>query len=528
MGSCEPTTLKLGRWLYGAIGVLLLSANINAQTADGHQDLPTAIRQTTAVEQPTPSVNSDAIYSEAVLANKDYRGLTLRILVHEKPNMGEPVERHARQFERLTGATVELHHVPFGELYPRVLWGLRNDWYDIIFFGSLWLPDTAPYLHPLPRSMLDSPQHRDIIPYHQQIATWERKVLQVPIDGDRHYFQYRLDVFQDAKLQTLHQQRFGTALKVPRTWKEVNQVAAFIHGKTLVSGEQINGLVEITKKDDLMFSNFIKRAAPYAKHPAVKGGFYFDLATMEPLINTPGFVRALEDFVTAQAFYPPGGDDFGLADVNRSFGEGSSAMTDSWDDSFIYAMQKDSPIYNKVSALISPGSREVWNRNTQQWDLFPDINYAPYIAWGWTSAVAANTQHPQAAFDFLGFFGNDKNHNEDLLIGRFGVNPFRNSDLNTDFWIQGAGWRADITRAYITSFERQKTIRNRVFDLRINSGGLYMKALSIGVKRALTRKSSAQKALDDVAHKWRLLNETIGIEKQRQAYRNVVRLEDGE
>ncbi|MCW8887380.1 MAG: extracellular solute-binding protein [Motiliproteus sp.] len=469
-----------------------------------------------------------APYSDTVLAKKDYSGLTLRVLVHEKPNMGEPVERHARQFSKLTGAKMVLHHVPFGELYPRVLWGLRNNWYDIIFFGSLWLPDTAPFLHPMPQSMLDSPQHRDIIPYHQQIATWENSVLQVPIDGDRHFFQYRLDVFEDPNLQVQHLKQFNKALSVPKTWKEVNEVAAFVHGKTLANGETISGLVEITKKDDLLFSNFIKRAAPYAKHPDITGGFYFDLATMEPRINSPGFVRALEDFIESQAYYPPGGEDFGLADVNRSFGEGSSLMTDSWDDSFIYAMQTNSPIYNKVSATISPGSKEVWNRQTQQWDHFPDINYAPYIAWGWTSAVAAKTPHPEAAFDFLGFFGNEKNHNEDLLIGRFGVNPFRNSDLNADFWIQGAGWREDITRAYIKSFEMQKQISNRVFDLRIHSGGLYMKALSIGVKRALLGISSAQQALDDVAHQWRKLNETIGVEKQRQAYRNVVRLEDSQ
>ena len=126
----------------------------------------------------------------------------------------------------------------------------------------------------------------------------------------------------------------------------------------------------------------------------------------------------------------------------------------------------------------------------------------------------------------LGFFGNPKNHKEDLLIGRFGVNPFRNTDLDTRFWIQGAGWAEAITRQYIESFQQQKMIKNRVFDLRIHSAGLYMKALAIGVKRALSGKSSAQQALDDVAEKWRKLNQSIGIDKQRQAYRNVVRLED--
>ena len=61
-----------------------------------------------------------------------------------------------------------------------------------------------------------------------------------------------------------------------------------------------------------MFSAFISRVAPYAKHPDVKGGFFFDLETMEPLVNTPGWVRGLELFVEAQKAFPPGGNNFGL------------------------------------------------------------------------------------------------------------------------------------------------------------------------------------------------------------------------
>mgnify|MGYP000382981332 CR=1 FL=1 len=467
-----------------------------------------------------------APYSYEQIRKRDYQGQTLRILVHEKPNMGEPVELHANQFSQLTGAKVELTFVPFGDLYPRLLWGLRNHWYDVVFYGSLWLPDTFEYLHPMLDSMKASHQFQDIIPYHKSIATWNDTIYQVPIDGDRHYFQYRTDAFTDIKLQRLYFQKYQKPLVPPKTWQEVNQQAEFFHGRAIGENQAINGLVEITKMQDLMFSNFIKRAAPYAKHPEVKGGFFFELSTMKPLINTPGFVEALEDFVTAHNYYPKGGKQFGLADVNQSFASGEAVFCDSWDDSFIFAMQKDSPTFNKVSAAISPGSHKVWNRVKGQWDHFPEVNYAPYIAWGWTSAVTANANNPDMAFDFLGFFSNQKNHYSDLLIGRFGVNPYRMLDIDESFWRDQAGWDPVIAKAYIQSFVDQSASKNRVYDLRIHKSGLYMKALSIGITRATTGRSSPQEALDDVARKWWELNREIGIDKQRRAYANVVKLED--
>ena len=101
-----------------------------------------------------------------------------------------------------------------------------------------------------------------------------------------------------------------------------------------------------------------------------RGGFFFDLKTMEPLVNTPGWVRGLQLFVEAQKAFPPGGNNFGLGDEIFSFGGGQSLMSYSWDDAFIQAMQEDSRIRNKVAAAPLPGADEVWNRQTGKWDKF--------------------------------------------------------------------------------------------------------------------------------------------------------------
>jgi len=497
------------------IGMSMAALSYSALAADWSQRYP--IRE----DVPGP-------YSYEEISQKDYRGVTLRVLTHEIPVMGEPTMLHAKQFEELTGAKVIVEHVPFGDLYQKLLFGLKKGQYDVVFYGSLWIADVYPYLEPVPQAMIDSPQFQDVLPHYKDIAMWGDTYYQVPIDGDRHYLQYRQDVMADPAFQAEFQAAYSRPLAPPKTWKEFRDVAEFFQNKQTSAGQTLAGAVEITKKDDLMFSQFIKRAAPYAKHPDVKGGFYFDVETMKPLINTPGFVEALQDFVEMQDFYPAGGTNWGLADVIQSFGKGDAVLSDCWDDPFIQAMQAESGIHNKVAASLSPGSTKVWNRKTNQWDAFPNVNYAPYIAWGWTSAVSKDSPQKEAAFDFLGFFSNEANHASDLLVGRYGVNPFRQVDLQKDFWMQSAGWDESVATSYVETFSAMNSNANRVYDLRIYQGRLYMKALETGVSRALTKRSTPQEALDYVAQEWEKLNRTIGVEKQRSAYSHIVKFEDSE
>jgi multiple sugar transport system substrate-binding protein len=418
--------------------------------------------------------------------------------------------------------------VPFDKLYQETLLGLRQGKYDVLFFGSMWIADVQPYLDPVPRQMLESTQYQEVLPHYRRVASWDDTAYMVPIDGDRHYLQYRRDFLENLMYRTEFQKKTGKALNVPTTWPELQEIARFFQGRRLPDGSTISGLAEVTVSDALLGNYFIKRAAPYAKHPDVKGGFYFDLKTMEPLINTPGWVEALKDFVAAQDLYPAGGRNMSFFDVIKTFGRGNVVFSDSWDDPFVEAMEPGNPLRNKVAAALSPGSKRVWNRRSKQWDYFPEVNYVPYIAYGWTSGVAKNSKHKEAAFDFLGFYANNKNHRADLQVGRFGINPFRQSDQDERFWVRIVGWDPAVAHSYVETLNRQSKMTNRVLDLRIHRGQEYVYILSVGVYRALTGRESPQSALDHVAERWRQLTNRIGVDKQRKAYRQIVRFEDNE
>ena len=459
---------------------------------------------------------------------KDYSGRTLNIITHAIPVIGEPTALHAEQFAALTGAEVNVVHVPFGDLFQRIMIPFQSgqNAYDVMFYASLWIGDFNRFLAPVPEAYINSTGMQDVTDSFRGVATWNGTMIQYPMDGDRHYLKLRRDVFENPEMQARFEAETGRALTIPATWEEYNQVAAFFSGWDWDGdGETNYGSAEVAKRDDLMFSAFISRAAPFAKHPDVTGGFFFDLETMEPLINTPGFVRGLELFVDAQKAFPPGGSNFGLGDEIFSFGGGQTLMSYSWDDAFIQAQQEDSRIRNEVLAAPLPGAREVWNRKTGQWDSFQEPNRAPYMTWGWSSAVSAASQEKDMAFDFLCFFSNETNTFSDLQIGRFGVNPYRYSHFDERFW-EGLGWSPEVAQSYVTTLSNMEKSPNRVYDLRVPGVGQFMSSMANGVAAAMAGQKTPQEALDQVAQEWREIVDRIGKDRLREAYANVVALED--
>jgi len=471
-------------------------------------------------------------YSYAAIDAKDYSGITLNAITLAPPVMGGPTILHAKQFEALTGAKINVVTVPLSELFQRVMtpFFTGTPTWDVMIFPPNWSGDImAPgYLAPVPEKMLQSEQWQKTLPVYRYLQMWQGKIYGVPIDGDKHFMAYRLDALENPDYQAKFKARYGYALAPPKTWAQYHDVAEFFNGWDWDGdGQPEHGSIEMTDENAQLFWQFVVRAAPYAKHPRVKGGFFFDVADMTPQINTPGWVKGLQDMVAIQKFYPEGGNQYTLADVITQFGNGEGALQVNWDDAFIQAMELNSPLHNKVSTAMAPGATQVWNRNTQRWDDFPEINYAPYIAWGgWIMGVPATSQYKEVAFDFLGFMSSPANQSKDLTVGRYGVNPYREGDLNPAFWMENAGFDEPVAQAYTQTIRATLAHPNRVFDLRIPGNQLYVNALARAVARALRGEMSAQEALDRAAKRWDRITLRIGLDQQKAAYQEVVQLED--
>ncbi|MDA8711265.1 extracellular solute-binding protein [Alphaproteobacteria bacterium] len=460
------------------------------------------------------------------MSKKDYSGRTLTINTHAIPVMGEPTALHAEQFEKLTGAKVEVTHTPAGDLYSKAMVPFQAGQapYDIVFGFSNFINEWKRYLAPVPQKYVD--QMTDVTASHIAIASWGDTMYQYPVDGDRHYLKYRKDVIDNPEMQAKYKADTGNDLRVPQTWKEYAEMAAYFNGWDWDGdGEPEYGSAEVMKKDDLMYAAFYSRSAAYSKNPSTPGGFFFDLETMKPLINNPGFVEALTDWVEAVSYVPPGGINFGLGDEINSFGGGQTLFSFSWDDAFVAAMQDDSPIKDQVGAAQLPGATKVWNRETNSWD--EGFNQAPFFVWGWAVGVADKSKNQDVAFDYLCFFANGANHQADIGIGRFGVNPFMEADFEAEVWTD-IGWDAQVAQEYVDTLADMEKSTNRVFPLRVPGTFQFNSALATGTAKALAGQLSPQEALDEVAAEWEAILERVGADNVRDAYAIGVAMEDNE
>lgn len=467
--------------------------------------------------------------SYASIAKKDYSGKTLKIITDAPPVMGEPTNLHAKQFADLTGAKVDVVYAPFGDLWQRIMVPFQTGVaaYDVMFYGSLWIGDFSNYLAPVPEKYLSSPGMQEVTPTYREVATWGDQMLQYPVDGDRNYLKYRSDIFNDPAMQQKFKDATGHDLGVPKTWEQYNEIAKFFSRWDWAGdGKTHYGSAEITKSDDLMWSAIIDRVAAYAKNPNVTSGFFFDLNTMKPQVNNPGWVKGVQMYVDAKQAWPPGGDNFGLGDEIFSFGGGQTLMSYTWDDAFIQAQEPGNAIRNKVMAAPIPGSNDVWNYQTQQWDHFDTPNNPQYVTWGWTAAVAKASKQQEMAFDYLCFFSNHANHSLDLRIGRFGDNPYKQWDFDASFWEQHDGWTPQVAEAYVNTLDFIDKTNNQVWDLRVPGVNAFMSSLDKGVAQAIAGQKTVQQALDDVASEWEQILKNVGEQKVHDAYAKVVAIEN--
>jgi multiple sugar transport system substrate-binding protein len=107
------------------------------------------------------------------------------------------------------------------------------------------------------------------------------------------------------------------------------------------------------------------------------------------------------------------------------------------------------------------------------------------------------------------------------------VNPYRNSHFDIDYW-KGQGWADTTAQTYVTTLSEMEESQNRVFDLRVPGVSQFMSSMANGVAEAMAGQKTAQDALDDVAQEWAEIADRIGKDRLRDAYANVVTLEDNE
>ncbi len=264
----------------------------------------------------------------------------------------------------------------------------------------------------------------------------------------------------------------------------------------------------------------LARAAGYVGHASQYSGL-FDFTSMEPLVNEPPFVRALEELVEAAKLAPPAVLEADPATVKRWFYEGKVAMAWGWPThTFDIAKEVDNPIdVDTVGFARLPGSRRAYLFSQSEWEAREsrDDPRVPLLGTaGRLGAIVRGTSRRQEAAAALAW-----------LSGReIGVTISAASPATTAY---RASHRADVrwldqglpdvlATQYGKLVQQNQSQGTALFAPRIPGASRYLSVLDDAVRRAVREEVPPKQCLDEVAQKWAAITRELGKDAQVEAY----------
>jgi multiple sugar transport system substrate-binding protein len=458
-----------------------------------------------------------------------FDGVTVNVMTFTGPQIAEPLQRRAPDFEKLTGAKVNVITVPFSDLYTKLLtdWSAGTNSIDAAVFAPQWMVDyiVGGFLEDLtPRVAKDSDlKEDDVAPFFRDFSQkFNGNVYMLTLDGDFHMMYYRSDIFKQ------------NGLSAPKTWDDYLAAAKALHGKDLNGDGTPDYGSCISKKRNAQAYWFITSiAGSFIQSKGTSQGAFFDTTDMKPLVNNDAFGRALDILNETTKYGPPNEINLDVGDTRSLFTSGRCALSLDWGDIGTLAIDPStSKVIDKVGSSILPGSKQVLNRETGKLEpcsattcphAVDGVNHAPFAAFGgWGGGINAKAKDKvkDAAYAFFSYMEQPAQSNVDVTIGKTGFNPYRISQFKTlSSWTK-AGMSEAAAKDYLGAIEASLNSPNMILDLRIPQNQKYQQVvLDEAISRFLSGqidKAAAMKAIEDG---WKDLNEQAGEKEQLDVYK---------
>jgi multiple sugar transport system substrate-binding protein len=439
-----------------------------------------------------------------------------------------------KPWEAYTGASIKWIDLAQADYNPRLQQSIATGTvdFDIIEMGAPFEGDMGvkDLLSEMPDWVMKQVDFDDYVNYLKPpVGTWNGKIHRVTIDSDCHTLNFRTDVFSDADLAKQWKAAGGQGdWGPPKTWQQVQAVTKFLKGKK-VKGKEVYGFLDQPKPwGGFGFYFLASRATAYAKYPGEKNWLFDE--NMNPQINNPAFVRAIQDVIDALPYEPA---DQINADPNttavQQFLVGTGSLLEWWGDIGSEARTLDtSTVGDVIDFDILPGSDDVYNFRKKQWEkLASGPNVAPnmaYLGWGIyvMKTVDADAKRHKAAWSAAAHLGG-----KDLSMWTAaypsGYQPYRKSHTNLDLWAM-AGYDKKYIGSYMNSQSTSYDHPNSAIEPRIPGIFQYYSIAEDELQRTFAGKETAQQGADNIAAAWDKLTDKLGRDNQVKYYRIVMGL----
>ncbi|WP_457326644.1 hypothetical protein, partial [Roseateles sp. P5_E11] len=195
---------------------------------------------------------------------------------------------------------------------------------------------------------------------------------------------------------------------------------------------------------------------------------------MEPLIKSPGHVRALELFVELVKFGPREMLTWNHGRGWDHFLAGRAAFALTWGDLGALAQQQGSKVRGKTGAAPAPGTHAYYDIARGKWTSTAGVNQVGNTSGAsWAGVISKYSKVPEAAYFLLALLAAKEKSQVYAARGWDGVDPGRKSQMLPP---EGTGslapylranWDPADVRDYLSAFERTFSNKQQIPYLRI-------------------------------------------------------------
>ncbi len=319
-----------------------------------------------------------------------YRGVTLRTIGESLPPL-EAMAKLTEKFEARTGIKVTIEMYEHSEAVNKVMMDLTSQRgrYDFILQPHRELGRFVENGHvlPLERFMRDPTLHDPT--FDPEMALYPRlwheiswyggKVYGFPFTALTMYLWYRKDMLDDPKERRGFKAKYGYDLRVPATWKEYTDAAAWFHRPQ----QKFYGTALQGKRHEALWYEWLNFLYSFGGDMMkTKSG-----SECGPIVvNSPAAIASLEYYKSLMAYSPPDTRSYFWDDVMALMQQGKVFQLIMWNDA-TYAVED--PKQSKVAGKMGFG-------------LVPqgDGGEVGQIE-GWTYLIPTKSKNPKAAFLFI-------------------------------------------------------------------------------------------------------------------------------
>ncbi len=537
---------KLG-WIVilAAVASLIATQVLTAQMISG---FPAANEQEAATAQ--------AAFEQADKGRPDpaWRGQKFTVGVYSAGQRGAvsgPLYFWRNKFEELTGATYDIVEIPFAELREKIFTDLQTGAgrYDVIINCSNYYGDyiANDWILPLDKYFNDP-----------RMPKWDRDSIATPVAnlmkwGDRWYgtnndhdaqvLYYRKDIIESPKWQAAFKKEKGHDMPVKMdTWEEVLEICEFFNGKDWNGdGKPDHGITLHLRVGGQGFFHFMALSAPYVVIPnptepitkvtKFNNVYWFDPVTMEPLINSPGHVRALETLMKLSKTGSSAMWGWSLGEAWADFLSGKAVMTFSWGD--VGSLAEDptqSVITGKLGARGIPGTKTPYDRQAKKFlNLAKPNMVGNQVGCSWHPVISKYAKNPDLAYYFMAWQATPAINHWNVYMGWTGIDPGTTYDWFPPYgkatlkeYVDG-GYNADDAKAFIGAFQ-DNFFNYKVFQnyMRVPGTPEMQEVWDVHLSEAITGQVSPKVALDRTYADWVRIVADLGKARLLKLYQESI------